>query len=59
MIRSACYVACDVCTGDPAEISTEGTKTARAYARSAGFVRVKVDGRFIDVCPRCQAEGGA
>ena len=54
MIRSACYVACDVCTGDPAEVATNGAKEARLYALQAGFIRVKVDGRFLDICPNCQ-----
>lgn len=49
MIARACYVMCDGC-GDPAEISTSGSKDARRLANAEGFVRV--DGR--DLCWRCR-----
>lgn len=51
MISKACYVQCDQC-GDPAEISTEGSKMARRYARAQGYTYNQ--GR--DLCPRCQGE---
>jgi hypothetical protein len=54
VIRKACYVACDgPCGGDPAEVAVGGAAEARAYARADGYVRVKVDGRLLDLCPRC------
>lgn len=56
MISRACYIQCDRC-GDPAEVSTEGAKTARAFARQQGYERLKrglTEGpRWEDVCPRC------
>lgn len=55
MIHRACYVACDgPCGGDPAPVSCFGADEARSFARGEGYVRVKVDGRFVDLCPRCQ-----
>lgn len=50
-ISKACYVICDEC-GDPAEISTEGADMARSYAKAQGFVRVKRDGKMVDLCQR-------
>lgn len=55
MISKACYVTCDNC-GDPAGVSTEGAKLARAYARAEGFVRVRVMGKMVDLCVRCRPE---
>lgn len=49
MISRACYVQCDQC-GDPAEVSVEGAKLARQYARAQGYT---YSGR-LDLCPRCQ-----
>lgn len=55
MIRRACYVSCDgPCGGDPAEVSTSDAAQARAYAAHAGYVRIRVAGRLLDLCPRCQ-----
>lgn len=54
-IRKACYVACDgPCGGDPAPVATGGAAEARTYARGEGYVRVKRDGRLVDLCPGCQ-----
>ena len=57
MIARACYVTCDRC-GDPAEVSTEGAKLARRYAKHVGYVTLKralPEGtKTEDVCPRCQ-----
>lgn len=50
-IRTACYAACDAC-GDPAEVTTRGHKEARTIARADGWVRVSVDGKMRDICPR-------
>jgi hypothetical protein len=54
MISRASYVQCDRC-GDPAQVSVEGAKGARAHARQEGFKRIAVDTglRHEDVCPRC------
>lgn len=49
-IARAWYVQCDRC-GNPAEISVEGSKSARDYARVCnGFVRKGGQ----DICPGCQ-----
>lgn len=53
MISTACYVQCDHC-GDPAEVSTVGAEIARAYAKQQGYVRLRVDGKLRDLCPRCR-----
>lgn len=50
MIRSACYVACDRCNGNPAQISTDDARDARVIARSEGYIRTLAD---EDVCPPC------
>ena len=52
MIATAHYVICDDC-GDPAEVSTEGVKTARAYAKDQGYARRYLNGKLMDFCPRC------
>lgn len=60
MIRTACYVSCDgPCGGDPAAVSTSGAVEARAFAKQQGFMRLKIDGRLVDLCENCQYETGA
>lgn len=54
MIAKACYVQCDLC-GDPAEVSTDGSRLAREYARQQGYIYVKRK----DICPRCRTDDGA
>lgn len=54
-IRRACYVACDECW-DPAEISTTDAEEARRYAARQGYVRIRRDGRLVDLCATCAAE---
>lgn len=56
--RRAWYVACDghlgeFC-GNPAQISVWSLEEARRIARGEGFVRVKVDGKWRDLCPACK-----
>jgi hypothetical protein len=48
MISHASYVQCDRC-GDPAQVSVEGARGARAHARLEGFKHI--DNK--DICPRC------
>lgn len=48
-ISRAWYVTCNVCR-TPAEISTESSVAARQLALVEGFVRVKKDGRLVDLC---------
>lgn len=52
MISRACYVQCDRC-GDPAPVSVEGAKIARAHARQVGYVYTASK---EDVCSRCIAK---
>jgi hypothetical protein len=52
----AWYLQCDIC-GGPAAVVTEGAKEARLVARRYdGFKRIKMLGKYYDLCPNCTAE---
>lgn len=46
---------CDSC-GDWADGGTFSTtaKEAREAAKAAGWVRAKIEGNWLDLCPRCK-----
>lgn len=59
MINKLLYVSCDRC-GVPAGTAdhmAETVRGARLFARSFDFKRVRVDGRWLDVCPKCAPRG--
>jgi hypothetical protein len=60
MIVSTASVFCDLqgrrCNGWIAQ-TTEGASAARREAKAAGWERIEVGGKWLDVCPTCNAEG--
>jgi hypothetical protein len=60
VIVSVASVFCDVqgrrCAGWIAQ-TTEGAAAARKEAKAAGWERLEMLGRKIDVCPACNADG--
>jgi hypothetical protein len=59
-IRRLVYVACDQC-GNPiggSESMGDDAKEARSQASWLGAVRVRRDGKMIDLCKTCAAAAG-
>lgn len=46
-------VFCETCPMWVAQTG-DGAKAARKWAKDAGWVRVRVDGKLKDCCPSCQ-----